>query len=191
MEQHTYEGMFLFDSGFANDFAKVEAEIQRLMDRAQAQIIRCGKWDERKLAYDIKGRKRGCYVLVFFKAPAEKIITMQRDVNLSESVLRALILRADYLTEEQMEKAYIARGQALTETVLPTDRSQDRDHQAEDEDEETAEDSSDSSENDEEQIPESDEESPADEAETLLADDEEQPEATSTFASEDPDRSAS
>jgi small subunit ribosomal protein S6 len=103
--------MFLFDPTFATDMGKVEQEIARLMERAGAEIIMCNKWDERKLAYEIKGRKRGCYVLVFFRAESDKITGIERDVQLSESILRVLIMRADYMTEEDMKKAYVVRSQ--------------------------------------------------------------------------------
>ena len=106
---NTYEAMFLFDSTFASDFAKVEQEVGRLMERAGAEIVVCRKWDERKLAYDIKGHKRGCYVLTFFRADPGRITGIERDAQLSEPVLRVLILRADHMTAEGMEAAYPSR----------------------------------------------------------------------------------
>ena len=107
----TYEAMFLFDPGFASDFSRVEQEVERLMERAEAQIIMSRKWDERKLAYEIKGRKRGCYVLTFFRASRQKVAGLERDVRLSESILRVLILKVDYMTEEDMAAAYGSRGE--------------------------------------------------------------------------------
>ncbi|NOT02169.1 MAG: 30S ribosomal protein S6 [Phycisphaerales bacterium] len=99
-----YEGMFLFDSTFAGDFAKVEEEINRIMTRARGEIVLLRKWDERKLAYDIKKRKRGCYVLVYFKAPAESITGLERDARLSEQVLRLLVVRVEGLSQAKMEQ---------------------------------------------------------------------------------------
>ena len=101
-----YEAMFLFDPTFGNSFEKCEAEIHRLMERAQAEIIICGKWDERRLAYRIKGRKRGVYVLVYFKASPDRIVEFERDAKLSESILRVLVLRADHMTQEAMERQF-------------------------------------------------------------------------------------
>ena len=103
----TYEAMFLFDPSVGADQTKVQQEVERLMKRAGAEIIMSKKWDERKLAYEIKGRKRGCYVLTFFRADQDKITPLERDVELSESILRVLILKADHLTEEDMNKAYV------------------------------------------------------------------------------------
>ncbi len=98
-----YEGMFLFDPGFAGEFKKAENEIQRLMDRAEGEIVFCRKWDERKLAYEIEGRKRGVYVLTYFNADPARIRPLERDAQLSESILRLLVIRADSITRERMD----------------------------------------------------------------------------------------
>jgi small subunit ribosomal protein S6 len=123
---NTYEAMFLFDSTFATDFSRVEREVSRLMERAGAEIVLCRKWDERKLAYDIKGRKRGCYVLTFFRAGSDKINGIERDAQLSESVLRMLILRADHMTLEDMEAACPTRAAPATP---PADQAKDASEQ--------------------------------------------------------------
>jgi len=103
--------MFLFDPTFGASFENCEAEIRRLMTRAEAEILLCQRWDERRLAYKIKGRKRGVYVLVFFKAPSDKITPLERDAQLSEQILRLLVLRADGLTLEMMQQAAAARAE--------------------------------------------------------------------------------
>lgn len=100
-----YEAMFVFDPTFGSSFEKCEAEVNRLMERAEAEMLHCRKWDERRLAFRIKGRKRGIYVLVYFKAPPDKIAPMERDAKLSEHILRLLVLRADHVTHEAMEAA--------------------------------------------------------------------------------------
>jgi len=100
-----YEAMFLFDPTFGNNLEDCEAEIRRLMDRAEAEILFCKKWDERRLAYRIKGRKRGVYILVYFYAPTSSITPMERDAQLSENILRLLVLRAEGVTSEMMERA--------------------------------------------------------------------------------------
>ncbi len=102
-----YEGMFLIDPTFGASFENCEAEIKRLMERAEAEIVFCKKWDERRLAYRVNGRKRGVYVLTYFKAKADKITSLERDVQLSEDVLRILVLRADDITPEAMERAMV------------------------------------------------------------------------------------
>jgi len=100
--ERIYEGMYLVDLSLANDWSRAEAAIQRLMDRAGAKLLFCKKWDERRLAYEIQGRRRGAYILTFFKAPTTSIAGLERDVRLTDGFLRALILHREHMTEEKI-----------------------------------------------------------------------------------------
>lgn len=100
-----YEGMFLFDPVVTSDWEAVQAEVNRILERAGARVIACAKWDERRLAFEIRGRKRGIYVLTYFEAEASRIGEIERDVRLSEAALRCLILRVDHLNEDEMKEA--------------------------------------------------------------------------------------
>jgi ribosomal protein S6 len=97
-----YECMFLFDNTVAHEWSAVQQEVQRLFERIGASMLACVKFDERKLAYEIRGRKRGTYVLTYVDAPGERIGEFERDAQLSESVLRVLILRTDGPTPERL-----------------------------------------------------------------------------------------
>lgn len=99
-----YEGMFLFDPTVSADWDAIQEELRRLFDRAEAKLILCTKWDERRLAYEINGRKRAIYALTFFEADPTKMTALERDAQLSESVMRVLIVRADHLSEEEMKE---------------------------------------------------------------------------------------
>ncbi len=107
-----YEGMFIFDPTFATDFKNVEGEVERVMKRADAEIIVSRKWDERKLAYDINKCKRGCYVLTYFRAEPERIVALERDCTLSEKILRVLVLRVDDMSRERMDAMYPQKAAA-------------------------------------------------------------------------------
>mgnify|MGYP000016030811 CR=1 FL=1 len=101
MRLSTYEGMFLFDPNVATQWETVEKEIGRIMQRAGAELIGIKRWDERRLAYEIKHRKRACYVLTYFRSPASNIAGIERDARLSEMILRLLVLRC-HLSEEEL-----------------------------------------------------------------------------------------
>jgi ribosomal protein S6 len=93
--------MFLFDPAQAAQWETVEKEIGRIMQRAGAELIGIKKWDERRLAYEIKHRKRACYALTFFRSPRSNLTAIERDARLSETILRLLVLKCD-LTDEQL-----------------------------------------------------------------------------------------
>ncbi len=109
---NTYEAMFLFDPAAASSLEAVQTEVDRLMTRAEAEVIVTRRLEERRLTFEIDGRKRGLYVLTYFRAEGPKIGPLERDVRLSESILRALILRADHVTEEVMHNVTLG-GMAL------------------------------------------------------------------------------
>jgi len=108
-----YEGMFLIDSAeAARDWDGIIELVTKMLTKADAEIVSLRKWDERPLAYTIRRCARGTYILAYFRAGGQKIHEIERDVQLSERVMRVLILRADHLTEEDIAKATPAmRGQ--------------------------------------------------------------------------------
>ncbi len=104
-----YEGMFLFPQSATADLAGAADHVRECITRHGGEIVSLVKWDERRLAYDIKGNKRGVYFLAYFKAPTSQLVAIERDCVLSERLLRSLITKADHLSAEQMSDA---EGQA-------------------------------------------------------------------------------
>ncbi len=100
-----YEGLFLIDSALAaSDWDGINALIKNILEKNGAEIDSMRKWDERKLAYDINRKSRGTYILVYFKAPGGSIRIIEREIRLSERVLRLLILNAEAMSKEDIEK---------------------------------------------------------------------------------------
>ncbi|MCZ6834389.1 MAG: 30S ribosomal protein S6 [Planctomycetota bacterium] len=102
---NTYEGLFLFPQSAAGDLQGALDHLKQILAKAEVEIISLSKWDERRLAYEIKGNKRGIYFLTFFKADASKIQGIERDCNLSEQLLRIMITRADNIPQEMIDAA--------------------------------------------------------------------------------------
>jgi small subunit ribosomal protein S6 len=98
---NTYEAMFLLGPSGA-DAEKAVSLVRGMIEKHGGQILVIKKWDERKLAFEINRQKRGTYVISFFKAPAPAIAPLERDVKLSEDVMRILVTRGEHLTEAEM-----------------------------------------------------------------------------------------
>lgn len=98
-----YEGLFLVDSGqAAADWDAVNQAISTVLERGQAEIVSMKKWDERRLAYEVEGKNRGTYILCYFRAPSDRIGGIEKDVQLSEQIIRVLVLRGDHLSEDDI-----------------------------------------------------------------------------------------
>lgn len=99
-----YEAMFLMNPAVVPEWTDAEAEIRRLLERAEAKILGLKRWDDRKLAYEIGGHKRATYGLVFFEAAGDKISPLERDAQISEAILRVLVLRTEGMDQEKIDK---------------------------------------------------------------------------------------
>jgi len=114
-----YEGLFLINpTKIGSNLHAAIQLVRELLERAQAEIITIAKWDERKLAYEIAGAKRGLYMLAYFKVDGRKVASIERDVNLSESVLRCLIVRAEHVGETELELARQEQAKTLSAAKL-------------------------------------------------------------------------
>src|SRR5262245_8624364 len=99
-----YEAMFLFGANFASEVDKAVNQARGIIERHGGEILVAKKWDERKLAYEIKGNKRGLYVITYFLAPTNAVTGIERDVNLSEDIVRVLVTDASHLNKDEMDK---------------------------------------------------------------------------------------
>jgi small subunit ribosomal protein S6 len=95
--------MFVFDPTFALEGANVDNEVQRLMQRAGGEIILSRKWEERKLAYEIKKQSKGVYILMHIAGTGKVVSEVERMLRISDDVLK-------YLTVAVDEKALAAAG---------------------------------------------------------------------------------
>lgn len=118
---YNYEAMFLLSQAVAADLNGAIDHIKEIISRGHGEIIAMRKWDERRLAYEIQGQKRGYYVLVYFKAAGVEIAHVERDCNLSEKILRAMILRCDHMNEDEM-RGQDARKELEVEAKLRAER---------------------------------------------------------------------
>lgn len=101
----TYEGFFLFPQAVAANLQGAIDHLDELLKRVDAEVISLRKWDERRLAYEIKGNKRGVYFLVYFRADPARLTDLERACNLSEQLLRSMVTRADHIPAGEVQAA--------------------------------------------------------------------------------------
>lgn len=91
-----YEGMFIVDSGrYSRDPAGLAQQINDLIGQFGGTVLAARLWDERKLAYPIKGHKKGVYWLTYFKMPGDNLTALERQCEITEDIVRKLVLRVD------------------------------------------------------------------------------------------------
>jgi small subunit ribosomal protein S6 len=96
MAANVYECMFLLDPNkVAGDIPAAAKQIQSVFERNQAEILAGRPWDERRLAYPVRGHKKGLYYLTYIRTEGKNLATIESDFALNEMVLRSLVVRID------------------------------------------------------------------------------------------------
>lgn len=98
-----YEALFLFPQSANVDLKGTVEGLKEVFSKNGAEIISLKKWGDRQLAYPIAKQKRGAYILCYFSSPTDRLAAIDRAFNLSETLLRHMIVRADHLTIDEMK----------------------------------------------------------------------------------------
>jgi small subunit ribosomal protein S6 len=88
--------MFIVDPTISDE--DIKAVQQRLSDLATsrgAEVKKIAPWERRRLAYDIKGRRDGIYILAQLRAEPSLVRELERQLAVSETVLRHMVVRLD------------------------------------------------------------------------------------------------
>ena len=103
---HPYELMVILDPGI--DERTVAPSIEKFLGvirTAGGEVESTDIWGKRRLAYEINKQTEGIYVVVNFTASHEATVELDRQLGLSEAVLRTKVLRADELLAQRAAQA--------------------------------------------------------------------------------------
>ncbi|NUN70376.1 MAG: 30S ribosomal protein S6 [Bacteroidetes bacterium] len=123
-----YESIIIINATLED--AQIEAEIEKIKDfitKNAGELRALEKWGRRRLAYAIKKKNNGFYVLYEFKAQGDLIAKLERQYLLNENIIR-------FLTVELNKKALKARevGQKtpISEAVAAEEAAKAAAHEA-------------------------------------------------------------
>ena len=121
---YLYEGMFLVDNDLVRaDWERAKSMVTNMLTKHGGTVRTARRWDERALAYPIKGRRRGTYILTYAELPGSSMENLKRDLDLNESVLRYLIVRKEEVPATEGELAIAEQAPDFVVPVPPTDDS--------------------------------------------------------------------
>jgi len=113
-----YEGMFILDPGrYARDPGAVTQQVADMIAQHGGTLLAARLWDERKLAYPIKGHKKGVYWLTYFRMPGDGLAALERQCEISDEILRKLVLRVDPRLADALIQHALSSGEASPRRV--------------------------------------------------------------------------
>lgn len=163
-----YEVVYIFRADLEAE--EVDERLEAYHDRlGDGEVTAVEHWGQRKLAYEIKDRRKGYYVVVQFRTEPESLTDFEQGLKHDEGLLRHLVV----LSEGELPTPPSQRGE--DEEEEEPDEEEDEESEAEDEpsaeeeaeagDEEDAEEEEEAGDEEEEPGDEEDEEAAADEDE--------------------------
>jgi small subunit ribosomal protein S6 len=88
--------MFIVDPAVSDeDLTQVQQRFTELAQTRGAEVKKIAPWERRRLAYEIKGRRDGIYLLAELRANPNVVAELENQLKVSETVLRHLVVRLD------------------------------------------------------------------------------------------------
>jgi small subunit ribosomal protein S6 len=116
--ERIYEGMYLIDNAVVREgWDKAKSIVTGTLAKHGANVLSARRWDERRLAYPIKGRNRATFLLTYYHIAPDAIPAMRRDFELNESVLRSLEITVEAVPAGEAE---LVAAEATPEFRVPT-----------------------------------------------------------------------
>jgi small subunit ribosomal protein S6 len=91
-----YEGMFILDSNrYGRDPETVSQQIPAMIEKLGGEMLVTRLWDERRLAYPVKGHRKGTYWLTYFRLEGGKLGDLRRQCQITDDIVRVLFLKVE------------------------------------------------------------------------------------------------
>jgi small subunit ribosomal protein S6 len=111
LAQNVYEGMFILDSNkYARDAAGTVEQIPTTVEQLGGKILASRLWEERRLAYPIKGHRKGTYWLTYFRLDGDQLTNLSRQFQLNEAIVRNLVLKIEPRIADAMVQHALTGG---------------------------------------------------------------------------------
>lgn len=115
-----YEGMFILDpTKYARDPAGTAQLVTDMIVQFGGTVLASRLWDERKLAYPIKGHKRGAYWLTYFRMDTGKLAALERQCDITDDIIRKLVLKVDHRIADALVQHALAGDAGQKRAAAP------------------------------------------------------------------------
>ena len=91
-----YEIMFILSTQLTDEEKQAKVKfVEETLAKSEAAEIKTEVWGDRKLAYPIKKKENGYYVLTTFQIDGIKLAEVEARLNIEESILKYMIVKND------------------------------------------------------------------------------------------------
>ena len=125
MAKNVYECMFIFNANtYAKNPAGVAKTVEELIGAVDGEILASRLWNEQKLAYPIKGQRKGAYWLTYASIDSLKLTQLNRACQLNDGILRHLAIKIDPRLVDTMVS--VAKGEVVADPEAAEGKPEDK-----------------------------------------------------------------
>ena len=91
-----YEAVYIMDPDLGDErISAITAKYRQIVENGGGTLEKTDVWERRRLAYEIKGRTEGIYVVMQFRSKPAVEAELRRIFQISEDQIRFMIIRRD------------------------------------------------------------------------------------------------
>lgn len=87
-----YELLYIVHPDLESSIDKITERVHNFITNRDGKVTYEENWGKRKLAYEIKKNQVGIYILTYFEAPTEALAKVERDLRLTEEIIRFMVM---------------------------------------------------------------------------------------------------
>lgn len=122
--------MFIFNANaYARNPAAAQKAVEELIESVDGEILASRLWNEQKLAFPIKGHRKGAYWVTYARIQNDRVGKLNRSTQLNDSILRHLFVKLEPRLVAPM--VAVAKGESIPEAAEEVSAEQPAADQAE------------------------------------------------------------
>jgi small subunit ribosomal protein S6 len=91
-----YETIFILDPDLEEEQTQSTIEkVKGIITQAEGEILKVEDWGKRKLAYEVKKKSKGHYVLIHFSGAPALLSELERNFRVMDAVIKFQSVRLD------------------------------------------------------------------------------------------------
>ena len=108
-----YETFFIVDPDIPDEtVTAVDNKFKAIVTSNGGDVLSYSPWGKRKLAYPIRKRSRGLYILMEFAGEAPLVAELERNQRLDERILKFITVKLEDRFDPEKERERIAAAEA-------------------------------------------------------------------------------
>ena len=129
--KRNYEILFIVEPTLTDEqLTPIVDKFSKIITDQGGEYIAGGKWEKRRLAYEVKGQREGIYLLMYFAGESAVADEVGRNMRISDDILRHMIVTVEpenmdpgRFAKAEPEEAEAEEGAAEAEAEKPAEEA--------------------------------------------------------------------